>query len=85
MLEFPLSIGNYWTFMEGSGYSIICSVEAQETVCVTAGTFADCYRVAMVFVGGEVYSTTYIWLANNVGMVKEVSGSTTEELVSKNF
>ncbi len=87
MFKFKQSPGHTWTVStdseSGEGYSYSETMNATyygtENVTVAAGTFADCARFNLTSTSTSTYSgesytytsQTSIWLAPNVGVVKE--------------
>jgi len=86
-LEFPLAIGNSWTYYISDSFYGIITVEDRESVTVPVGTF-DCYRLGFVYMNeGVEFARSKTWLGDGVGVVKgKIVGSDEESvLVWKNF
>jgi len=65
-LEYPLEVGKSWFDTERQRQQF--QVVARETVTVKAGTFPDCYKLAIISTG--VDWAMHQWLAPGVGPVK---------------
>jgi len=79
-LQFPLEVGNSWTVASSGSITLVASVTDSSSVTVPAGTF-NCYRIDFVTsyaTRDETYTTSY-WLAENVGMVKAATSSSSNE------
>lgn len=90
MFALPLEVGKTWDMSASGTSSTKGSVVSKENVTAPAGNF-DCYKVAIIstytYRGTPETYTSYIWLGNNVGIVKSGSSSSTIESVLewKNF
>jgi len=86
-LQFPLEIGNSWTYYNADLYTGRITVAARETVTVPAGAF-DCYKLSLVSSYGTIETdTANIWIGDGVGIVKTSTDYSTYEsqLAWKNF
>ncbi len=68
ILEFPLTVGKYWTdeALFGSSMQVI----GRQTVATSAGTFKDAYLLKGRTTWFEESATFYIWLAKDYGIIK---------------
>jgi len=90
-MPYPLNVGTTWTVAGQTkviwatiSSSTVATVEAKEDVTVPAGTFRNCFKIRQEYTTAplDVNVTTYMWLAPNVGLIKEMDGrGTTFELV----
>jgi len=76
-----LKVGRVWQIIgetEGIETYTTCTVIAQEDVTVPAGTFHDCLKIQQNFLVKAFLSInvqTFMWLAPNIGIVKEQSST----------
>jgi len=81
-VPYPLDVGTMWTvsgktkvFFWGTiTSSTEAIVEAREDVTTPAGTYRDCFKIRQDYITSplKIELTTYMWLAPDVGLIKEV-------------
>jgi len=80
-MPYPLNVGTMWTVSGKTKVILVtlssltvATVEAKEDVTVPAGTFRDCFKIRQDYTTQpiEIKVTTYMWLAPNVGLIKEM-------------
>lgn len=84
VLTYPLRINDkkVLSFYDGD-LQVTLTVVAFEPVTVLAGTFDNCAKIKMEEIWPEKKYETYIWLAENIGMVKRYrTDGYLDELVS---
>ena len=82
LFKFPLVIGSRWKPESSHKSKAMITLEAQETVEVSAGTFPSCLKHITVFTDADLADpdaeqanaylngTRYLWFAKGVGLVK---------------
>ncbi len=85
LFQYPLSVGKSWTEEGNWNSQVTSTIEENETIEITLGTFKDCLKLKTVLQGATAISnktpdnlnrvalingTRYLWFAKGVGLVK---------------